>query len=89
MPKKLAVCVLLVLIALLVVLPVGSASADSQVVVGPSWCHVIVDYFTVGVDVQTTYPFVIISGPTGTIGADVECPWPPPIPPIKDWISWG
>jgi hypothetical protein len=89
MPKKLAVCVLLVLIALIVVLPVGSARAEGTVTVGPSWCYVVIDYFTVGVDIQTVYPYVIISGPTGSLGGEVHCPWPPPIPPIKDLISWG
>ena len=78
MPKKLAVCVLAVLIALLVVIPVGPASAG-RITAGPGWCYVVVDYFTVGASVQTTYPYVIISGPTGSLGGEVHCPWPPPI----------
>ncbi len=86
MPKKLAVCVLVVLIAVLVVLPVGSAAAG-QVKAGPSWCYVLIDYFTVGAQVQTTPPYVIITGPSGSIGAEVHCPWPPP--PIENLIGWG
>lgn len=87
MPKKLVVCVLLVLVALLVVIPVGSASAEGQVKAGPSWCYVVIDYFSVGLEFTTVPPYVRVIGPTGGLGAGVHCPWPPPIPPIGDLID--
>lgn len=87
MPKKLAVAVMSVLTAIAIVLPVGSASAGTANL-GTSACYVTVDYWEVDVHFQSTYPYVVVTGPTGTIGAGVHCPIPP-IPPIKDIISWG
>ena len=86
MPKRLAVALMAVLAALAIVLPVSSAQAGTANV-GTSTCYVWIDYWEVDVHVQSYYPFVVVTGPTGNIGGGVSCPIPP-IPPIKDWISW-
>jgi hypothetical protein len=84
MPKKLAVGVLVVLVALLVGIPVGSAGAG-QMVVGTSSCYVVIEYWEVGVTGgHPNPPFVEVWGPYGNIGGGVYCPIPPIIDELID-----